>query len=233
MQTEPPLPFCGGASCRRRCTSPPLFWWRLPSTWEPPSSTLRCQRGKAMGWPVNSRNGSRPTMMVAGFSSSCTHLIDRGRWVAPGTNHSFVPSHEVGLAGLIAVPATATFLDFRFRWTCPKSLWWGEQRRAARGVSGTWVVPSRAAVLGWCWYLLPRVGPQGSPCEPDGCGYNKQRRVGQSYPVWFCVCGKKGKRKRRKTGSALARSVFDVGARGSGGAGTVLDETVRRRLCGG
>ena len=52
-------------------------------------------------------------MMVAGFSSSWTQLIDRGRWVAPGTNHSFVPSHEVdlaGLAGLIAVPATATFL---------------------------------------------------------------------------------------------------------------------------
>ena len=49
-------------------------------------------------------------MMVAGFSSSWTHLIDRGRWVAPGTNHSFVPSHEVdlaGLAGLIAVAALA------------------------------------------------------------------------------------------------------------------------------
>ena len=63
-----------------------------------------------MDWPVKSRNGSRPTMMVAGFSSSWAHLIDRGRWVAPGTNHSFVPSHEVdlaGLAGLIAVAALA------------------------------------------------------------------------------------------------------------------------------
>ena len=117
--------------------------------------------------------------------------------MAPGTNHSFVPSHEVGLAGLIAVPATATFLDFRFRWTCPKSLWGGG---GASHPGATCVVPSRAAVLGWCWYLLPRVGPQGSPCEPDGCGYNKQRRVGQSYPVWFCVWGKKKKKKKEKNG---------------------------------